>query len=241
MNTTVYYLETHPTRPMIEWMQAALPLFPATECKRIVRYRYYKDQLLTFAGRLLLLKALKDLSLSSMLSLNDLKYTAFNRPFLDYPIDFNITHSGCYTMLALTTTGAVGIDIEKIAPIDMEAVRDVFTNREWEALMHKGYDEHFFYGLWTRKEAVVKIAGKGLYIAPGEVEVTGNPVQIGEHTCWLQPVELDKQYIVHIATTRALARDPTPLRIELETCIKECLHPVQKLKCNHHENAHRHN
>ena len=238
MDTIVYYLETQATQSMIEWMHAALPLFPATECKRIVRYRYYKDQLLTFAGRLLLLKALKDLSLSSMLSLNDLKYTAFNRPFLDYPLDFNITHSGCYTMLALTTTGAVGIDIEKIAPIDMEAMRNVFTKKEWEALIHEGYDEHFFYGLWTRKEAVVKIAGKGLYIAPGKVEVTGNPVQIGEYTCWLQPIELDKQYVVHIATTRALASHPTPLRIGLEECIQECLPPVQILKHNHHESSH---
>lgn len=90
----------------------------------------------------------------------------YDRPFLDYPdlddSDFNLSHSGDYVVLAISNT-KVGIDIEKIKPIDLSIANDCFHEIELEYL-HNNPDKRLetFYKIWTLKESFIKAIGQGL-------------------------------------------------------------------------------
>ncbi len=87
------------------------------------------------------------------------------RPHLHKPkisrFDFNLSHSGDWIVFAFVGAGQIGIDIEKIRPINLRIAREYFTPSEQSyAFNDKTLDN--FYKLWTLKESYTKAIGKGL-------------------------------------------------------------------------------
>lgn len=91
------------------------------------------------------------------------------KPFLDASTSlyFNVSHSGDLALVAMTTSGEIGIDLEAVRPHPDDWValaRRYFAGEEVAALESYSTPERvqaFFRG-WTRKEAIVKLLGDGL-------------------------------------------------------------------------------
>jgi len=116
-------------------------------------------------------------------------------PRIDAPLDFNVSHSGAYALIALSATRRVGIDIEtRREQFDWRAVaKSVFAPREiayLESLPH-GLRGDAFYDAWTAKEALVKALGTGISLAGGIAgfEVLGGERGIGRapQVCLVDP------------------------------------------------------
>lgn len=99
----------------------------------------------------------------------------------DARLDFNVSHSGGYALIALSATRRVGIDIEsRRERFDWRAVaRSVFGPREIAYLesLPDASQGDAFYDAWTAKEALVKALGTGISLAGG---ITGFEVLGGE-------------------------------------------------------------
>jgi len=95
-------------------------------------------------------------------------YTYFGKPFLPGAdnFHFNISHSGEWVVCA-TDEKPVGIDIERVSPIDVDIAKNYFSAGEYADLLAKKASEQSacFYDLWTLKESYIKQNGKGLSIA----------------------------------------------------------------------------
>lgn len=80
-------------------------------------------------------------------------------------LEFNVSHSGEWVLLAFTRENPLGIDVECHRPVEFdELVRGFFSPAEravWSGLQpeHKSLA---FYAAWTRKEAYLKALGLGL-------------------------------------------------------------------------------
>ncbi|ACA37773.1 4'-phosphopantetheinyl transferase superfamily protein [Lysinibacillus sphaericus] len=68
--------------------------------------------------------------------------------------DFNLSHSGDWIVLALTTNGRVGIDVEEIKPVNKDIMHFALSKQEFHMALHQPL--HVFYELWTLKEALFK-------------------------------------------------------------------------------------
>lgn len=100
---------------------------------------------------------------------------ASGRPHLaggtDAAIDFNVSHSGSYALIAFSATRRVGADIESCRQaLDWRALgASVFAPEE--AAYIEGMDDEqgrrAFFDVWTAKEALVKAHGAGIAIAEG--------------------------------------------------------------------------
>ena len=90
------------------------------------------------------------------------------KPFLSntpYPIYFNLSHSGNYAALAVTTLGEIGIDIESIRARNLLAIAErYFHANELQQLLvtPEAEREPLFFKLWTLKEAFFKATGGGI-------------------------------------------------------------------------------
>ncbi len=93
--------------------------------------------------------------------------------------DFNLSHSGSRALIGLCDAAAIGVDIEMLRPIPdaLRIARSHFAADEANALAALPPDviERAFFGLWTRKEAVVKALGTGLSAALDSFSVTLPP------------------------------------------------------------------
>jgi len=100
---------------------------------------------------------------------------------LPVPLHFNLAHSDELALIAFSTRGQIGIDIEKIRiDIDHDNLsRRFFSAREYAALQQINDQDRLsaFFATWTRKEAVVKATGTGIATSLKQFDVTVDPVQ----------------------------------------------------------------
>lgn len=81
-------------------------------------------------------------------------------------LHFNVSHSGAWVVCAVDNE-PIGIDIEKIIPVDLEIAKQFFSDEEYKMLMAQNPKKRqsFFFDLWTLKESYIKAVGKGLSIS----------------------------------------------------------------------------
>jgi 4'-phosphopantetheinyl transferase len=95
---------------------------------------------------------------------------AAGKPALaDGAIEFNVSHSGRFVLIALSETAPLGIDVEEIRAMpDRDAIARRYFHRG-EVADLRSLDEPAatlaFFRCWTRKEAVSKALGLGLGLA----------------------------------------------------------------------------
>ena len=80
------------------------------------------------------------------------------KPYLNRGRHFNLSHAGRFVGIAVSD-GKVGFDIEDVNRCDLKIVPAAFTPDEAERI----HDQESCAFAWTRKEAVAKCTGEGLY------------------------------------------------------------------------------
>ncbi len=189
-----------------------LALLPERFRARPLRYRQWIDRQLTISGKLMLLWLLRERG--SELTLDDIKTTAFHRPYFENGPDFNIAHSGTMVICCLADAGRVGIDIELVKETDLTDFADYFTSTEWAQILRYPEKSDGFYDFWTRKEAVLKAIGTGLHTPLSAIDVSEDSFRYDLIDYHLRRLSVHTEYKCHFASTLA-APDVRLVRIDL--------------------------
>ncbi|MCC6299524.1 MAG: 4'-phosphopantetheinyl transferase superfamily protein [Anaerolineales bacterium] len=105
----------------------------------------------------------------------------YGKPFLaDRELEFNLSHSGEYALVAVTRGRNIGVDVEQIrAEVEIEELASRnFSPREVSELMALPPAQRIigFFNCWTRKEAYIKAQGLGLSLPLDSFDVSlGEP------------------------------------------------------------------
>lgn len=129
----------------------------------------------------------------------------YGKPHLDLAgLPFNLSYSQHLALLAFCPNGSIGVDIERIQPI--EEMEDIaarwFSLAERQAWYSLQPEERLsaFYRVWTCKEAVIKALGMGLSYPLQQFTVPVTPfpspvlIKIEEHTLQLLDLSPDIQF-----------------------------------------------
>jgi 4'-phosphopantetheinyl transferase len=103
------------------------------------------------------------------------EYGPAGKPLLP-PADglwFNVSHSGKFAVLAMARH-RVGIDVERMRPIDLAVAKHYFSAAECRAILAlpPGERQAAFFRCWSRKEAYLKARGDGIGFGLDRFEVT---------------------------------------------------------------------
>lgn len=113
-----------------------------------------KEKALRFANEVDQIRSLLSSYLKNLLSEEELLKNENGKPYFANGPYFNISHSGRYVLMAVSTS-EVGVDIEEIKYKDMSSLVRIFN--EAEAKMIKEHSD--FYYLWCAKESLIKCMG----------------------------------------------------------------------------------
>ncbi len=132
------------------------------ERARALRFHTHADQVRSTATR----AALRRLLVAKVAGLpSQLKFVMNNygKPYLQgvTGIDFNVSHAGEFALIAISTNGQIGVDIENCdRQLDVRALTEyVFTCSERQDELATAKD---FFKRWVVKEAVLKAIGVGI-------------------------------------------------------------------------------
>jgi len=114
--------------------------------------------------------------------------------------NFNISHTHHYWAIAISQQ-KVGLDLEVIRNRPFERlVKRVFNAKEQDAFYQAKAEmkADCFFRTWTRKEALLKAAGLGVFVEPQAADTISE--RIGDETWYLNDLDFDGQCIGALAT-----------------------------------------
>lgn len=150
-------------------VEAWLHALPPGEQTICLRYRQTVDRTRAIVGRWWRRRLLSQV-LGCAPDELDFAETEAGKPQVASPevgrsLQFNVSHSGDWVLLALSRGAAVGVDVERHRALDYhELAKSCFSAEEfstWSGLARVDR-ETVFYDIWTRKEAYLKAPGLGL-------------------------------------------------------------------------------
>lgn len=137
-------------------------LLNESERARALRFHTHADQVRSTATRAALRRILATKIAVSPHELHFME-NQYGKPHLHGAtgIDFNVSHAGQFALIAISTHGQVGIDIEDCnRQLDVSALTDyVFTALERQSELVTTVD---FIKRWVAKESVLKAVGVGI-------------------------------------------------------------------------------
>ena len=138
-----------------------------------------------------------------------LHYGRHGKPDLakEFGLRFNLSHAGNWVYLAFTSACEVGIDVERLrAPgrhSRLDLARRFFSVDEVThlAALSEARQLEAFFACWTRKEAYIKLHGRGLTLPLAQFAVSVDPDQPArlEATPWL-PDDLQRARLYDLTT-----------------------------------------
>lgn len=200
----VLYSTLIPEADYAAFIKNYLPAFSKDFQEKIKRYQRWENGCSSLLGRLLLKKGLE--IVGENLDERKVKLTENGKPFLENSnVRFNISHSGALVVCAITKISDIGIDIEKINPVQIEDFRHQMTAGEWMNVNSHDNPLLHFYKYWTQKEAVLKADGKGLSVPLQSFEIRDNKTIVNAEAFFLYDIILHEHYCCSIALKRHIS------------------------------------
>jgi len=146
-----------------------IALLSPDECFRMQRFRFEKDRARYGVShailRILLGRYLGVQPSSVSFDQNEFGKPSLAQALVASELTFNLSYTDRVGLLAIAAGLAIGVDIEEVRRVECGAVERFFSTREQSSLATlTGADWlEGFYNCWTRKEAILKAEGLGLY------------------------------------------------------------------------------
>lgn len=166
----MYIADVSPLKDPMRY-EAELQLMDEERRRRIERFRFTQDKLLSLGAGLLLKEALIREGISDA----QIVTAPGGKPYLKNHRDIfiSISHSGEAALCAIAAV-PVGCDIQKLkADTPLAVARRAFSEEEQQQLkvMDAWQQQLSFYKLWTGKESYLKMTGEGLKSMPNDFTI----------------------------------------------------------------------
>lgn len=174
-----------------------IQLLPDHLRNKIRAYRRWQDAHASLLGKLMLKHAFSDFGFD--ISLGDIQYNTHGKPYFDGQHPFSIAHCDQFVVCVVSSDmQTIGLDVEKIQDVDVCDFRHLWRDDEWDDIMKGGSRQ--FLRSWTRKEAVVKAEGLGLYIPFQNVRLHATDGVYNQRQYFFYELTLDGGHLVTIAS-----------------------------------------
>lgn len=198
---TIYWSQAHPEALSNSSYFNILKKIPDTFSTRIKRFKREIDRKSSATGLVLLYNLLNYLNIN--FDLQQLQLNDYKKPLLNNGWYFNISHSGNIVVCCICKSNSVGIDIEERLNIEFKNFQGIF--HPTEVLLLKSGNLIDFYSIWTKKEALTKAIGKGVFHDFSSINTQNKEFNIDSNWYQIYNLNLHKNYTCHIASTSLMA------------------------------------
>lgn len=217
-NIVDLYWATLPRSISGEQIRYGLSLLDPEELVTYGRYKVEHKRVEFLAGRVLAKTVIGDCldvpPRTVLFAKNDWGKLYLGSP--NYQLYFNLSHSNGVVVLAASLSSEVGVDVESMLQEPFEVMKHVFNKGEieWVNAQRNSQAKLFaFYQLWTRKEAILKLLGRGFSLSPLSVSVPLNSGHVSTAEFEISTFGLGVNFLVSVAvpkcdiTTQFIARE----------------------------------
>lgn len=111
-----------------------------------------------------------------------IRKTSYGKPYFeDCDISFNISHCKGMAVCAVSRGYKLGIDAEYVRDYRKSTAARIMNEAEYGLLRDLGGSKEFFFNIWTAKESLVKMSGRGITRELNETNTLNNPHIVGRY------------------------------------------------------------
>lgn len=184
-----------------EVLRTNLSLLPVSMQIKISAYADKEVQQRRITARLMLGKLINEL-LPQGPDLSSVKYSVYNKAYIEAEFYFSTTYTNGLVICAASTFGEIGIDAEENTGVDISLFEEFMTTEEWLILQQSDFNPSLFFSFWTRKEAVLKAIGRGIFEEFTNLEILKNTIILAGQNYFIQEIQLDKRYSISLASVK---------------------------------------
>jgi 4'-phosphopantetheinyl transferase len=197
MDITIYRSQTESLIKK-KSLQELVHQLPASLQLKALRYKSELSAYNYVIGRLLLKHGLGSFELDN--DLERIEFQQNGKPVLP-EIHFNISHSDHQVICGFSKEGLLGVDLEKISPIDFDDFTSMFSAQEWAAIRGANDPIRRFYWFWTRKESIIKALGRTLsYLHQIELDVSSDHFMVDGKRYFLRQIDIEEGFVGAVCT-----------------------------------------
>lgn len=186
----------------VKWTEEELDYrlgqLPAKMSQSIMQYKNWQDQQARILSKLLIKKQMS--LFTTNFNLDDIKRNQFNCPYINESFFFSSAHSHELVVCLASEIGLVGIDIEWMDSKKKYFPLDLFSKEERSHIESSLNYSNEFYRLFTRKEVLMKLSGKGVFMNFEESSVLGNKIMFNNEVYYFNSVSLSNNYMLSYIT-----------------------------------------
>ena len=188
----IYWAKTTETRAG-KSLEKLLDGMPPGIRLRAFRYKLEAPAYNFVVGRVLLKKGLEDFGLGHQFG--NIEFSEKGKPFIK-GLHFNISHTEGLVVCAFSTDSDIGIDVEKLRPVNLPDFASFFTEKEWKEIYSSKKPIGAFFKLWVRKESIIKAMGINLK-ALNKINTTleGDSVLFKNNILFLKELDFGAEHI----------------------------------------------
>ncbi len=136
------------------------------------------------AGRLLIIYLFR-MMYNKTIRYADLQVNKYGKPFFTSGPSFSISHSGTYTLAAISNKTAIGTDIEYSRQTEIKDFEEYMNEDMIQKIKSSKNPLSEFFIFWTKYEALAKADGRGLNLTKKSFEInTDRALIMDKNTHW---------------------------------------------------------
>ncbi len=149
----------------------------------------------SLARKLLLIHGMKQEGLTESEILDSVEFMTSGKPYIPDAPHFNLSNDGTWAVCCLARDGELGVDLERIKPINLSDYQSQMTYPEWREIYSHMIPLRRFYEFWTIKESVIKADGERESIAVKDIFIRPDVAFCHARYWHIHPVEIDYSYV----------------------------------------------
>lgn len=194
----------------IKYLDSIYSYLPKERCTKLQRFYSILDTIRGVTGDILARVVLSEMMNKPVHQL-EFSTDYYGKPSLigfEEQIGFNVSHSGDWVALVVSTSKHVGVDIEELQKVDLQIAHRFFTEEEYISIINiveEKYRSLQFLKIWTAKESYIKAIGKGLSIPLDSFStITDKEMarvkRIDNKDWYFQQYSIDSNYLITTCT-----------------------------------------
>tara|TARA_B110000046_G_scaffold185784_1_gene229295 strand:+ start:292 stop:960 length:669 start_codon:yes stop_codon:yes gene_type:complete len=197
MTNSIKVYSTHVTeRWSDETFNALMSIIPQDLRDRVNAEKDWENQHGSLARKLMLWHGMNEMGANMNDLFECLDFTKSGKPYIIDAPHFSLANDGAVAVCAISESSILGIDIERLKPINLGDYRDNMTYLEWREIYSHIIPLRRFYEFWTIKESVLKADGDQESVDIKEIYIQPDIAFFNAKTWYINPFEMD--YYGHI-------------------------------------------
>ena len=198
-----------------------MKLLPESLQKLVLEEEGWEDQHGNLARKLMLWYGMDQMGADMNDLFDCVQFTDTGKPFIIEAPHFSLANDGGVAVCAISETSVLGIDVERMKPLNLSDYRDAMTYLEWREIYSHMIPLRRFYEFWTIKESVIKADGTQKNPDIKEIYIQPDSAFFNAQDWYINPIEFDYYGYVSIMVSSNPHADVELEHVDLPTLLKE--------------------